>query len=68
MRKHIQSWLPIVILLLMATIGYALRAKDALQALCRPPPKVCSPDISLPCQPIICPDADTREACPETHN
>ena len=29
MRKHIRRWFPIVLLGLMATLGYALRAKHA---------------------------------------
>ena len=48
MRKHIRHWLPIVILLLMATIGSALRVKDAAQAPCRPTPKVCHPSQHPP--------------------
>ena len=61
MRKHIRRWLPIVLLGLMATLGYAVRAKNATQLPCRPSPDICQPKpISPPCQPFICPDADTR--------
>ena len=61
MRKHIRRWFPIILLGLMATLGYALLAKDALQAPCRPSPEICQPKpISPLCQPFICPDVDRK--------
>lgn len=60
MRKHIRQWCPIVLLLLMATLGYAVRAKNATQTPCRQSPEICQPSQQPPCQPFICPDADTR--------
>ena len=62
MRKHIRRWCPIVLLLLMATLGYAVRAKNATQTPCRTSPEICQPKpISPPCQLFICPDAEMRE-------
>lgn len=55
MRKYL-----IVLLLLMATLGYAVRAKNATQTPCRPFPKVsCQPETHPePCPPLVCPDVD----------
>ncbi|RKU19390.1 hypothetical protein C6503_07990 [Candidatus Poribacteria bacterium] len=60
MRKHIRRWSPIVLLLLMATLGYAVRAKNAMQTPCRPSPEICQPSQQPPCQPMLCPDTDIR--------
>ncbi|RKU14894.1 hypothetical protein C6503_14495 [Candidatus Poribacteria bacterium] len=61
MRKRIHRWFPIVLLLLMATLGYAVRAKNATQTPCRPSPEICQPKPILPpCQSMLCPDVDTR--------
>ena len=59
MRKRIHRWFPIVLLLLMATLGYAVRAKNATQTSCSPSPEICQPKPIPPCE-YICPDADTR--------
>ncbi len=60
MRKDIHRWFPIVLLLLMATLGYAMRAKNATRTLCRQSPEICQPKlISPPCE-SICPDVDTK--------
>lgn len=57
MRKYL-----IVLFLLMATLGYVVRAKNATQTPCRPFPKVfCHPETQPPpCQPITCTDTDRR--------
>ena len=59
MRNRIHRWCPIVLLLLMATLGYAVRAKNAMQTSCRRSPEICYPKPIPPCE-YICPDADTR--------
>ncbi|MDE0015014.1 MAG: hypothetical protein OXU51_02420, partial [Candidatus Poribacteria bacterium] len=59
MRKRIHSWFPIVLLLLIATFGYAVRAKNALQTSCRRSPEICYPKPTPPCE-YICPNVDTR--------
>lgn len=41
MRKYIRRCLPLVLLLLLATLGYALRATRATPTPCRLFPKVC---------------------------
>ena len=53
MRKYL-----IVLFLLMATLGYAVQAKNATQTPCRPFPKVfCHPETHPePCPPLVCPD------------
>ena len=60
MLKYAKHWLLIALFLLLATLGYTVRAKDALQSPCRPSlPQLCHPDTQPPlCQPFICPDAD----------
>ena len=60
MRKHIRRWFPIALLGLMATLGYTVRAKNATQPPCRPSPEICQPSQQPPCQPMLCPGADTR--------
>ena len=60
MRKYLRRWFPIVLLLLMATLGYALRAKNAAQTPCRRSPEICQPKLIPPLCESICPDADTR--------
>lgn len=60
MRKYLRSWFPIILLFLMATLGYAVRAKNAAQVPCRQSPEICQPNpITPPCE-YICPDADAR--------
>ena len=59
MRKYLRRWFPIVLLLLLATLGYAVRAKNATQTPCRPNPEICQPSQQPPCE-YICPDADKR--------
>ena len=59
MRKYLRRWFPIVLLLLMATLGYAVRSKNAAQMPCRPSPEICQPKpIPPPCE-FICPEAET---------
>ena len=60
MLKYAKHWLLIALFLFLATLGYTVRAKDALQPPCRPSlPQLCHPDTQPPlCQPLICPDAD----------
>lgn len=61
MRKYIRRCLPLVLLLLLATLGYALRATRATPTPCRLFPKVCQLEKQPPpCQPILCPDVDRR--------
>ena len=60
MRKYLRSWSPIVLLLLMATIGYAVRAKNATQTPCCRSPEICQPKLIPPPCESICPDVDTR--------
>ena len=60
MQKYLRSWLPILILLLMATLGYAVRARNTTQTPCRQSPEICQPNpITPPCE-SLCPDADTK--------
>ena len=57
--KQNLRWIPIALLLLIATLTYTLRAP---QTPCRVSPQLCQPDRHPPpCQPLICPDANTRE-------
>ena len=60
MRKYLRRWFPIVLLLLIATLGYAVRAKDLAQMPCRPSLEICQPKLILPPCESICPDVDTR--------
>ena len=60
MRAHILRWIPVVLFLLMAMLGYAVRAKNATQLPCRPNPEICQPKPIPPCLLITCPDADRR--------
>ncbi|MCY3549914.1 MAG: hypothetical protein OXH39_05585 [Candidatus Poribacteria bacterium] len=62
MKFHKTSrWIPIVILLLVATLSFAQHFKDATQTPCRPTPEICHPRTQPPpCQPFICPDTDRR--------
>lgn len=58
MRKYLRRWFPIVLLLLMATLGYAVRVKNAPQTPCRPSPEICQPQLIPPPCEFTCPDAD----------
>ena len=61
MRKHVLRWIPIALFLLMATLSFARHLKNATQTPCRPSPEICQPSQQPPpCQPLTCPDADTR--------
>lgn len=60
MQKYLRSWLSILILLLMATLGYAVRAKNATQTPCRQSPEICQPKLITPPCESICPDAGAR--------
>lgn len=61
MRVHVLRWIPVVLFLLLAMFGYAVRAKNAAQTPCRPSPEICQPQQEPPpCQPILCPDADRQ--------
>ena len=61
MQERILRWIPVVLFLLLATFGYAVRAKNATQTPCRPNPEICQPKQETPpCQPLTCPDANTR--------
>ena len=58
MRKYLRRWFPLVLLGLMAMLGYAVRAKNAVQTPCRQSPEICQPKpIPPPCE-SICPDMD----------
>jgi len=59
MRERVLRWLPIALFLLLAMLGYAVRAKNAAQTPCRPNSEICQPKpITPPCPLITCPDAD----------
>jgi len=60
MQKYLRGWVPIVLLLLMATLGYAVRAKNAAQIACRPSLEICQPKLIPPPCESICPDMDAR--------
>lgn len=59
MRKYLRRWFPFVLLLLIATLGYAMRAKNATQTPCRPSPEICQPKPIPPCE-FTCPDAEKK--------
>ena len=61
MRERVLRWIPVVLFLLLATFGYAVRVKSAAQTPCRPSPEICQPQQEpSPCPLITCPDADRR--------
>lgn len=61
MRNNLRRSFPIVLFLLMAMLGYALRAKNAPQTPCRPNLEICQPGTQPPpCHSITCPDADPK--------
>ena len=60
MQERVLRWIPVVLFLLLATFGYAVRAKNAAQTPCRRSSEICQPKpITPPCPLIICPDADS---------
>lgn len=61
MQKHFLRWVPIVVLLLMATLVFTLHITRATTAPCRPNLEMCQPETQLPpCQLSICPNADMK--------
>ncbi|MDE0400325.1 MAG: hypothetical protein OXL96_21225 [Candidatus Poribacteria bacterium] len=60
MPKQLMQAIPLAILLLVATITVVLHTQDAQQTPCLRSPKVCQPEIPVPCQPNVCPFEDTR--------
>ena len=61
MQDRVLRWIPVVLFLLLAMLGYAVRAKNAAQTPCRRSPEICQPQQEPPpCQPMLCPDADRR--------
>ena len=60
MRKYLRRWFPIVLLLLIATLGSAVRTKNAVQTPCYPSLEICQPKpIPPPCE-FTCPDAEKK--------
>ena len=61
MQERILRWVPIALFLLMATLSFARHLKNAAQTPCRRSLEICQPKQEPPpCQPLTCPDADTR--------
>ena len=62
MKKHLIQWFSIALLLTLIMFSYTFRARGTSAVPCHPVSEVCEPEIeSPPCQPNLCPDADTRE-------
>lgn len=62
MKTDLTRWFSIVLLLILVMLNYTIRARGTSKVPCRPVPEVCAPEIQpLPCQPSLCPDADTSE-------
>ncbi len=60
MPKQLMQAIPLAILLLVAMITVVLYARDVPQEPCHRSPKVCQPEIPVPCQPSVCPFEDMR--------
>ena len=62
MPKQNLRWMLIAILFIVVTFAVTRHATQTPNQACRPFPKFCQPETHPPpCQPLICPDADTRE-------
>ena len=61
MKTRLLRWVPIALFFLVATLSVALHLTRAADEPCRPFPEFCIPEIQPPpCQPIICPNTETR--------
>lgn len=60
MKTRRLRWVPIALFFLVATLSVALHLTRAAHEPCRPFPEICHPRIQPPCQPLTCPDAETR--------
>lgn len=62
MKTRLLRWVPpIALFFVMATLNFALHLTRAEHEPCRPFPEICHPQKQPPpCQPITCPDAETR--------
>ena len=61
MKTYLLRWVPIALFFIVATLSFALRLTRAAHEPCRPTPEICQPYTQPPpCQPILCPEVDTR--------
>ena len=60
----------VCLFVIVCVVGFWVLRTDVSgepQTECRPAPRVCEKSKPRACQPIVCPDAETREKPPENN-